>query len=98
MVFIWLREAVKGYYSGLQTVYLDVSLPFRVRYLAIITLKNGVDKYWRNSAQKTLTKEEKDLIRSRCVDGVLNEPIEKLALQLAIFTSKVFRSDMARDS
>jgi hypothetical protein len=33
-------------------VFLDKSLPLEVRYLAIIKLKNGIDKYWRKTANK----------------------------------------------
>jgi hypothetical protein len=33
-------------------VFLDQSLPLEVRYLAIIQLKNGIDKYWRKTATK----------------------------------------------
>lgn len=35
-----------------QSVFVDKSLPLEVRYLAIIQLKNGIDKYWRRSAVK----------------------------------------------
>lgn len=35
-----------------QSVFLDKSLPIEVRYLAIIQLKNGIDKYWRKTATK----------------------------------------------
>jgi hypothetical protein len=35
-----------------QSVFLDKSLPLEVRYLAIIQLKNGIDKYWRKTATK----------------------------------------------
>jgi hypothetical protein len=35
-----------------QSVFLDKSLPLEVRYLAIIKLKNGIDKYWRKTATK----------------------------------------------
>jgi hypothetical protein len=35
-----------------QSVFLDKSLPVEVRYLAIIQLKNGIDKYWRKTATK----------------------------------------------
>jgi hypothetical protein len=38
--------------DALQTVFLDQSLPLEVRYLAIIQLKNGIDKYWRKTATK----------------------------------------------
>lgn len=35
-----------------QDVFVDYSLPLEVRYLAIIQLKNGIDKYWRKTAPK----------------------------------------------
>jgi hypothetical protein len=36
----------------LQDVFLDHAFPNEVRYLAIIQLKNGIDKYWRKTAAK----------------------------------------------
>lgn len=45
-------EKAQGYYPLLQSVFLDQSLPLEVRYLAIIQLKNGIDKYWRKTATK----------------------------------------------
>jgi hypothetical protein len=38
--------------NSAQSVFLDKSLPLEVRYLAIIQLKNGIDKYWRKTATK----------------------------------------------
>lgn len=35
-----------------QRVFTDRNLPLEVRYLAIIQLKNGIDKYWRKTATK----------------------------------------------
>lgn len=46
----WEKSA--GYYKHLQSVFIDRSFPIEVRYLAIIQLKNGIDKYWRKSAAK----------------------------------------------
>lgn len=45
-------EKSEGYYVHLQSAYLDSRLPFEIRYLAIIQLKNGIDKYWRKTATK----------------------------------------------
>lgn len=45
-------EKTRGFYPLLQAVFLDKSLPYEVRYLAIIQLKNGIDKYWRKTATK----------------------------------------------
>jgi hypothetical protein len=45
-------EKSSKYYCHLQSAYLDRRLPPEVRYLAIIQLKNGIDKYWRKTATK----------------------------------------------
>jgi len=45
-------EKSPGYYVHLQSAYLDRQLPLEIRYLAIIQLKNGIDKYWRKTAVK----------------------------------------------
>jgi hypothetical protein len=35
-----------------QDAFLDRSLPVELRWIAIITLKQGVDKYWRKASPK----------------------------------------------
>lgn len=45
-------EKSPSYYVYLQSAYIDARLPEEVRFLAIIALKNGVDKYWRKTATK----------------------------------------------
>ena len=37
---------------GLQDLFIDQSLPLDIRYLAVIQLKNGIDKYWRKTATR----------------------------------------------
>ena len=39
-------ESQEGYYSLLQDAFLETSLPNELRFLALIQLKNGVDKHW----------------------------------------------------
>ena len=46
----WEKSSL--YYQHLQSAYLSSHLPVEVRYLAIIQLKNGIDKYWRKTATK----------------------------------------------
>lgn len=45
-------EKSPGYYVHLQSAYIDRRLPLEIRYLAIIQLKNGIEKYWRKTATK----------------------------------------------
>ncbi|KAF7934561.1 hypothetical protein EAE99_003011 [Botrytis elliptica] len=87
----------RGYYTLLQAVYLDKSLPSEVRYLAVIQLKNGIDKYWRKTAPNAITAEEKENIRSHLLESGFEESDPQLALQNALVISKVVRVDYPMD-
>ncbi|ESZ98817.1 hypothetical protein SBOR_0786 [Sclerotinia borealis F-4128] len=87
----------RGYYTLLQAVYLDKSLPSEIRYLAVIQLKNGIDKYWRKTALNAMNAEEKENIRSRLLDSGFEEADPQLALQNALVISKVVRVDYPMD-
>lgn len=90
-------EKSPGFYSSLQSLFLSKSLPFEVRYLSIIQLKNGIDKYWRKTAANTIPKDEKSLIRSRSVESGINEPDRRLALQISIVIAKITRYEYPHD-
>lgn len=45
-------ETSPGYFSLLQDAFIQTSLPIELRFLSLIQLKNGIDKYWRKSATK----------------------------------------------
>lgn len=90
-------EKSQGFYSLLQSLFIDTSLPVEIRYLSILQLKNGLDKYWRKTASNAISKEEKELIRSRSVEGTLNEPDSRLALQGAVIVGKIVRAEYPRD-
>ena len=90
-------EKSPGFYSLLQSLYIDYSLPFELRYLAVIQLKNGVDKYWRKTATNAIRKEEKNLIRSRSLKSGVEEPDHRLALQISILVAKIIRYEYPHD-
>ncbi|KAF1955056.1 ARM repeat-containing protein [Byssothecium circinans] len=90
-------EKQRRYYPLLQAVFLDKSLPYEVRYLAIIQLKNGIDKYWRKTATNAVTKEDKSQIRSRLLESAVNEADQRLALQNALVVAKVVRIEYPHD-
>lgn len=90
-------ERTGGYYSSLQTIFIDTSLPVEVRYLCAIQMKNGIDKYWRKTATNAISKEEKILIRSRCLEAGINEPDRRLALQNALVIAKILRFEFPHD-
>ena len=90
-------EKSPGFYSSLQSLLLNKSLPFEVRYLSVIQLKNGIDKYWRKTATNAIKKDEKDLIRSRSLESGINEPDRRLALQISIVVAKITRHEYPHD-
>ena len=91
----WERQP--GFYSSLQSVFINASLPFEARYLAAIQIKNGIDRYWRKTAANAISKEEKTLIRSRCLEAGINEADHRLALQNAVFVAKIIRYEFPTD-
>ena len=95
-------ETRPGYYSSLQTVFIDTTLPFEIRsfeirYLSAIQLKNGIDKYWRKAATNAISKEEKTLIRSRCLESGIHESDARIALQIALIIAKITRFEFPHD-
>ncbi|KAI4793655.1 ARM repeat-containing protein, partial [Aureobasidium sp. EXF-8845] len=90
-------EKVAGFYKHLQSVFIDKSLPFEVRYLAIIQLKNGIEKYWRKTAANAVSSEDKAVIRSRLLESGIEEYDHRLALQNALVIAKVSRFEYPQD-
>ncbi|KAF2265528.1 ARM repeat-containing protein [Lojkania enalia] len=90
-------EKQKSFYPLLQSVFLDKSLPLEVRYLAIIQLKNGIDKYWRKTATNAVGREDKATIRSRLLQSGVNEADQRLALQNALVIAKIVRFEFPND-
>ncbi|KAL6704681.1 hypothetical protein ACN47E_007963 [Coniothyrium glycines] len=90
-------EKARGFYPLLQAVFLDKSLPLQVRYLAIIQLKNGIDKYWRKTATNAVSKEDKTTIRTRLLESAVSEAPQNLALQSALVVAKIARFEYPSD-
>ncbi|KAB8260597.1 armadillo-type protein [Aspergillus pseudonomiae] len=90
-------EKQEKYYTSLQDVFLDHSVPNEVRYLAIIQLKNGIDKYWRKTATNAIKKEEKEQIKNRALQAGVVEPAALLALHNALMISKIMRYEFPQD-
>ncbi|KAF5864159.1 hypothetical protein ETB97_008365 [Aspergillus alliaceus] len=90
-------EKQEKYYTFLQDVFLDHSVPIEVRYLSIIQLKNGIDKYWRKTATNAIKKEEKEQIKNRALHAGVVEPAALLALHNALMISKIMRYEFPQD-
>ncbi|PWY72374.1 importin 11 [Aspergillus heteromorphus CBS 117.55] len=90
-------EKQENYYTHLQDVFLDHSVPPEVRYLSIIQLKNGIDKYWRKTATNAIKKEEKEHIKTRALQAGVVEPAPLLALHNALMIAKIMRYEFPQD-
>ncbi|KAJ1675113.1 hypothetical protein EV182_001912, partial [Spiromyces aspiralis] len=78
------------FYPVLQDVFIDKSFPADVRLLAVIHLKNGVDRYWRKTSRNALSEEDKQAIQSRLLEN-FNEPSRQIAVQNSVLISRVAR-------
>ncbi|KAI9139408.1 armadillo-type protein [Paraphysoderma sedebokerense] len=88
-------ETTPGFYSALQDIFYDKSLPVNIRWLSIIYFKNGIDRYWRRTASNAIDEEEKNKIRGKAITA-FDEENKQLAIQGAVVISKVARLDFPR--
>lgn len=85
-------ETQPGYHYLLQDIYLKVELPLRVRWIAIICFKNGIEKYWRVSRVNAIGKAEKAQIKARLF-FLIDEKNSQLAIQNAHSIARIVRFD-----
>ncbi|KAI1099963.1 ARM repeat-containing protein [Jackrogersella minutella] len=87
-------ESKHEYYPALQTIFLNKDSPTEVRLLAIIQLKNGIDKHWRlYKTQSTIPELARDTIRKRLFQGTIYEGDRHLARLNSLVIAKVIRVD-----
>ncbi|XP_015591574.1 importin-11 isoform X2 [Cephus cinctus] len=89
-------ETQRGFYTALFNVFSNHSLAINVRWMAILCFKNGVDKYWRKNAPNAIADEEKEFLRQHLIAS-FNEPVNQLAVQLAVIIAKIARYDCPRE-
>jgi hypothetical protein len=90
-------QSQPGYYSALQDIYVNLSIDEKIRYQAIIQLKNGIDKHWRKGSLHSISKEEKLRIKTRAMEAGIQEPSPALALHNALMLAKIVRSEFPHD-
>ncbi len=79
-------------------MFLDKGLPREIRLLAIIQLKNGIDRYWRHHTLKnSIQPAEKQAIRSNLFYGTIGEEDRQLALHNALVVAKILRIDFPQE-
>ncbi|XP_012268880.2 importin-11 [Athalia rosae] len=89
-------ETHRGFYTALFNVFSNHSLDINVRWIAILYFKNGVDRYWRKNAPNEITADEKEFLRQHLIAD-FGEPVNQLAIQLAVLIAKIARYDCPRE-
>ncbi|OAJ38852.1 hypothetical protein BDEG_22751 [Batrachochytrium dendrobatidis JEL423] len=89
-------EKASQFHSTLQDIYFDQTIDVKLRSLAIIYLKNGIARYWRKTAEHAIQLEEKEIIRQKQLTN-MDESNKKLAIQQALVTAKISRTDFPND-
>jgi len=67
-------ESVPGFYAALLSAFADLSQPVNVRWMAVLCIKNGVDRFWRRNAPNAIAEHEKAAVREALVGCCLREP------------------------
>ena len=85
-------EVEPGFYTILLNIFTDLSLDVHIRWQAVLYFKNGVDRYWRQNAPNSISSEEKVGLRLGLIKTI-SEPVNQIAVQLAVTVSKAARFD-----
>ncbi|XP_076251460.1 importin beta11 [Rhynchophorus ferrugineus] len=90
----WETEA--GFYTILNNIISNHALDVTVRWIGVLYMKNGIDKYWRKNVPNAISESEKVNIRLTLLTN-FNEPINQIAVQRAVLISKVARIDYPKE-
>uniref|UniRef100_A0A1B6L138 Importin-11 n=1 Tax=Graphocephala atropunctata TaxID=36148 RepID=A0A1B6L138_9HEMI len=89
-------ETEPGFYTILFNIFSTHTVDVNVRWLAVLYIKNGIDRYWRKNAPNAISEEEKATIRRNIISN-FREPVNQIATQLAVLISKIARLDCPRE-
>ncbi|KAJ2813107.1 hypothetical protein FBU31_007492, partial [Coemansia sp. 'formosensis'] len=87
---IW--ETRPQFYAMLFSIFADHTLSMPARLMAIITFKNGIDKYWRKTALHAIGLPEKELIRPQLL-SMLDEGMPQISVQYCVAIARIARWD-----
>lgn len=89
-------ETQAGFYTTLFNVISNHSIDVNVRWIAVLYMKNGVDRYWRKNAPNAIAEAEKYSIKQGLLSS-FTEPINQIAVQRAVLIAKIARLDCPRE-
>ncbi|RKO91573.1 armadillo-type protein [Blyttiomyces helicus] len=86
-------EVEPGFHSTLQEVAYTRTIDVKIRHLAILLLKNGVERFWRKKIEVGgIQPEEKARIRAKSLT-FFDEEVKDLAKQNAVIVSRIAAID-----
>ncbi|KAJ2898921.1 hypothetical protein GGI21_001551 [Coemansia aciculifera] len=83
-------ETKPQFHAVLFSIFADRTLSMPARLMAIITFKNGIDKYWKKVAVHAIKLGEKELIRPQLL-SMLDESAPQIAVQYCVAISRIAR-------
>lgn len=86
-------ETQPGFYSLLMFVFRNKSLDVNIRWMAILYIKIGVDRYWRKAAPHAIAEDEKAFIKQNLILS-FDEPVNQVATQVAVLIAKIARMEL----
>ncbi|XP_058062595.1 importin-11 [Anopheles bellator] len=89
-------EIQPGFHLTLVKIFSDQTLDANVRWMASLYFKNGVLKYWRKNAPNGIAVEEKEEIKKQLLMK-FNEPVQQIAVQIAVLIGNITRFDGPTD-
>ncbi|XP_045467255.1 importin-11 isoform X2 [Harmonia axyridis] len=89
-------EIQPGFYSALLNIISTHNLDLNIRWMAVLYMKNGIDKYWRKTAPNAISEEEKILIKRGLISS-FNEPVNQIATQRAVLVARIARIDCPKE-
>lgn len=88
-------ETQAGFYSTLINIACDKYLDINIRWLAVLCLKNGVERYWKRPSG-SISNEEKGILRQKLLES-FSEHVNQIAVQFAVIIAKVARYDCPKE-
>ncbi|XP_055941149.1 importin-11-like [Argiope bruennichi] len=89
-------ETERGFYSILLNIACDKNVDLNIRWLSVLCIKNGVDRYWRKNAPNAIANDEKEAIKHKLLT-CFDDPINQIALQFSVIISKIARYDFPKE-
>ncbi|CAG9854440.1 unnamed protein product [Phyllotreta striolata] len=89
-------ETHPGFYTTLFQVISNHTIDVNVRWMAVLYMKIGVDKYWRRNSPNAIAEEEKFNIKQGLLSN-FTEPVNQIAVQKAVLISKIARCDCPKE-